>query len=111
VTEVRFDGVDRRTLAAGQRYQLTVAFDFDSFDPRNPDDPDDPRLERYDCYFYSASGELEEHEIDVREPERSVETPPNEYTTGPPGQTWLFLVATDRTGGMMADAIPLVIDE
>lgn len=107
LAEVRFDGVDTRALGAGREYALTLAFDPDSFDPREPDEPE---LERFDCYFYSPHGELAEHEIDVREPERSVETPPNQFIAGDPGDSWLFVVVTDRTGGMSADAIPLAID-
>lgn len=111
LADVRFDGIDTRTLAAGQRYELTLGFDLESFDPRNPDDEEEPeRLERFDCYFYSPHGALEEHEIDVREPELSIETPPNGFTAGAAGGSWLFLVVTDRTGGMMAEAVPLVIE-
>jgi hypothetical protein len=109
LAEARFDGEDIRTLRAGQQYSLTLAFDPASFDPRNPDDPEQ-RLERFDCYFYSPHGVLAEHEIDVREPETSVETPPNRFTAGDSGDSWLFVVVTDRTGGMSADAIPLVVD-
>lgn len=107
LAEVRFDGVDTRALGAGREYALTLAFDPDSFDPREPDEPE---LERFDCYFYSPHGELAEHEIDVRNPELTTETPPNRYTTGASGESWLFVVVTDRTGGMFADAIRLMID-
>ncbi len=111
LTAVTFDDVDTRTLRAATAYELRLQFDLASFDPRDPDDDDEPeRLERYDCYFYSPTGELEEHEIDIREPELSVETPANLYTTGAAGPGWLFLVVTDRTGGMMAEAVPLVIE-
>jgi hypothetical protein len=108
LAEVRFDGTVTTALRAGQQYSLTLAFDPESFDPRI-DDPEQ-RLERFDCYFYSPHGELAEHEIDVREPEQSVETPPNRFTAGDAGDSWLFVVVTDRTGGMSADAIPLTID-
>lgn len=108
LVEVRFDGEDIRALRAGQAYSLTLAFDPASFDLRI-DDPEQ-RLERFDCYFYSPHGELAEHEIDVREPEQSVETTPNRFTTGASGESWLFVVVTDRTGGMSADAIRLTID-
>lgn len=109
LAEVRFDGSVTTALRAGEEYALTLAFDPESFDPRNPDDPEQ-RLERFDCYFYSPQGELAEHEIDVREPEQSIETPPNRFITGEAGSSWLFVVVTDRTGGMSADAIPLAID-
>lgn len=112
LAEVRFDGVDTRTLRAGRRYELTLLFDGESFDevPRDPDDSRPPQLEDFDCYFYSPHGELEAHERDVEDPMTSFETDPNAYTAGEPGETWMFLVATDGTGGMSADAIPLVIE-
>jgi hypothetical protein len=113
LVEVRFDGADLRTLRAGQRYALTLLFDPESFDdvPRDPEDPRPPELEEFDCYFYSPHGELDAHERDVDDPEEAAfETEPNAYTAGEPGDTWMFLVATDSTGGMSVDAIPLVIE-
>lgn len=112
LAEVRFDGESTTTLDAGRTYTLTLAYDPDSFDhvPRDPDDPREPELEEFDCYFYSPSGVLEAHERDVEEPDVSNETEPNEYTAGPAGDTWMFLVATDSTGGMTADAVPLRVE-
>lgn len=104
---VRFDGNLDPTLRAGRDHAVVLEFVGSSFDPRGPDDP---RLERFDCYFYSPHGELAEHELDVRDPEITTETPPNRYTAGAPGDSWLFVVVTDRTGGMSADAIPLTIE-
>lgn len=110
VSEIRFDGVATQTLRAGQRYDLTLTVDPASLDPQDGDDPDRV-LETVDCYFYSAAGDLAKPEVDIEEPDAVVpETLPNAYTAGPAGSTWMFVVATDETGGMAADWIPLTIE-
>ena len=38
------------------------------------------------------------------------ETEANAYTAGGAGSTWMFVVATDETGGMAADWIFLTIE-
>jgi hypothetical protein len=108
LADVWFDGVSTRTLLAGRRYELAATIDPASIDVR-PDDPD-LELEPIDCYFYSPTGELALHEVDVDEPAVSVQTEPNTYTTGDPGETWLFVVLTDRTGGMTVEARSLAIE-
>jgi hypothetical protein len=111
LAEVRFDGVATRALRSNQTYTLTLTFDPESIDDRPQDPEDEPELEEFDCYFYSPAGELAAHEVDVEEPDVPVpETEENEYTPGPPGETWLFLVITDSTGGMTAESIPLAIE-
>lgn len=111
IAEVRFDGVPLQTLRSGQRYTLTVAIDPDSIDePLDQADVPEPELEDLDCNMYSPTGELAEREVDVDEPELSTESEPNAYTPGEPGETWLYVVVTDRTGGMTADWVPLVIE-
>lgn len=108
--EIRFDGVATTRLRAGQRYVLTATVDPASLDPRPGDDPPTV-LEEVDVYFYSPAGELERPEVDVEEPDLPVpETEPNAYTAGEPGSTWLYVVATDDTGGMAADWVPLDIE-
>lgn len=110
LSQIRFDGIATQTLRAGQRYDLTVTVDPASLDPQDGDDPDRV-LETVDCYFYSAAGDLAEPEVDIEEPDVAVpETEPNAYTAGPAGSTWMFVVATDETGGMAADWIPLTIE-
>lgn len=115
ITEARFDGVATTTLRAGQRYTLTVAFDRTSLDPSDDDDgrPGNGRpgaLEEIDCNLYSPTGELAEREVDVERPDASDPvTERNAYTAGTSGPTWLYLVATDETGGMGFSAIPLTI--
>lgn len=110
IAEIRFDGLATTTLRTGQRYTLTATFDPASLDPRQGDDPPTV-LEEIDCYFYSPAGDLAEPEVDVEEPDLPVpETAPNAYTAGPPGATWLYVVATDETGGMAADWVPLVVE-
>jgi hypothetical protein len=110
LAEIRFDGVATQTLRAGQRYDLTATVDPASLDPQDGDNPDRV-LETVDCYFYSAAGDLAEPEVDIEEPDVPVpETEPNAYTAGPAGSTWMFVVATDETGGMAADWIPLTIE-
>ena len=110
LAELRFDGVATTTLRAGQRYTMTATVDPASLDPRPGDAPRTVR-ERVDCYFYSPAGDIAEPEVDVEEPDVEVlETEPNAYTPGPPGATWLYVVATDDTGGMTADWVPLSIE-
>lgn len=110
ISEVRFDGVATQTLRAGQRYVLTATVDPASLDPQDGDDPDRV-LETVDCYFYSSAGDLAKPEVDIEEPDVPVpETEANAYTAGPAGPTWMFVVATDETGGMAADWIPLTVE-
>ncbi len=103
VAEFRFDGAPRQTLRSGQRYTLTITFDRDSLDLSSNDDGDrPPRLEDIDCNFYSPTGELAEREADAERngPDDIPETEENAYTPGEPGFTWIYIVATDETGGM-----------
>jgi hypothetical protein len=110
IAEIRFDGVATQTLRAGQRYALTVTFDRASLD-EHPRSESPGALEKVDSNFYSPAGELAEPEADVEEPDALVpETKPNAYTAGAPGSTWLFVVATDETGGMTVAAMPLSIE-
>ncbi len=110
LSEIRFDGIATQTLRAGQRYAVTVTVDPASLDAQAGDDPERV-LEQVDLYFYSAAGDLAEPEVDIEEPDAPVpETSPNAYTAGPSGSTWMFVVATDETGGMAADWIPLTIE-
>ena len=111
-TELRFDGAPLQTLRAGQRYRLTLAFDGQSLDPSDRrDNPDPDRLEELDCNFYSPTGLLAEREVDVeRTDEPFPETAPNAYTAGEPGPTWIYVVATDETGGMSVASVRLLVE-
>jgi len=109
LTEIRFDGIATETLRSGQKYVLTVAVDPASLDEVPPPEPAGT-VETVDCYFYSPAGELAEHEVDIDEPAALPETAPNAYTAGPPGTTWLYVVATDETGGTSVASIPLTIE-
>lgn len=108
---LRFDGVATGVLRAGQRYQLTAAFDRESLDPSRDTDDDPAALEELDCNFYSPSGELARREVDVEELDVAVpETAPNAYTPGEPGPTWIYVVAADETGGMTFGAFPITVE-
>lgn len=109
LSEIRFDGVVTQTLRSGERYVLTAAVDPASLDELPPPEPAGT-VESVDCYFYSPTGELAEHEVDVDEPTALAETAPNAYTAGAPGPTWLYVVATDQTGGATVASIPLTIE-
>lgn len=110
VAEVRFDGVATTTLRAGQRYVLTVAFDGTSLD-EDPDVDASEALENVTCHFYSPTGELVDPDASVEDRDvPAPETTPNAYTAGAAGTTWLFVVATDETGGMSMTSLPLTIE-
>jgi hypothetical protein len=110
-TELRFDGVATQTLRAGQRYRLTAAFDRPSLDPSRDADDDASALEELNCNFYSPSGVLAEREVDVEKLDVDIpETEPNAYTPDASGPTWIYVVATDETGGMTIGAFPLTIE-
>jgi hypothetical protein len=110
LAEIRFDGISTRTLRPAQRYVLTATFDRASFD-EGPDAEPSGALENVVCNFYSPTGELTEPEASVEVPDALVpETTPNTYTPGPAGTTWLFVVATDETGGMSATSVLLTIE-
>ncbi len=110
LAEIRFDGVATDTLRAGQRYVLTATLDRASLD-ESPDAEPSGALENVVCNFYSPTGDLGEAEVSVAEPDALVpETTPNLYTAGPPGTTWLFVIATDETGGMSVTSVPLTIE-
>jgi hypothetical protein len=106
--EIRFDGSSTRTLRAGQRYALTATVDRASLD----EDAEPPGVpETVVCNFYSPAGELTEPEVSLEEPDALVpETTPSTYTAGPPGTTWLFVVATDETGGLSATSVVLTVE-
>jgi len=112
ITEVRFDGAPVQTLRAGQRYELTVTFDRQSLDsPLGDASEESPSVETVDCNFYSPSGELADHEADVEDPDVEVpETASNAYVAGPSGETWLYVIATDQTGGMTAEWLPITVE-
>jgi hypothetical protein len=97
-------------LRAGQRYVLTATVDRASLD-EDPDAEPPGVRENVVCNFYSPTGELTEPEASIEEPDALVpETTPNAYTAGPPGTTWLFVVAIDETGGMSATSVVLTIE-
>lgn len=109
LAEIRFDGISTTTLRAGQRYVLTAMVDRASLDARPDTDPAGA-LEQVTCNFYSPAGDLDEPAADVEDPDAlSPETSAIAFTAGPPGNTWLFVVATDETGGMSAKSVPLTI--
>ncbi|MBL0220321.1 MAG: hypothetical protein IPQ07_41435 [Myxococcales bacterium] len=109
LAEIRFDGISTTTLRAGQRYVLTAMVDRASLDARPDADPAGA-LEQVVCNFYSPSGDLDEPAADVEDPDAlSPETSAIAFTAGLPGNTWLFIVATDETGGMSAKSVPLTI--
>jgi hypothetical protein len=108
---LRFDGNTTGTLRAGQRYRLTAAFERQSLDPSLDADDEPSALEQLNCNFYSPSGELGKREVDVEEPGVDVpETDPNSYTPDAGGPTWIYVIATDETGGMTVGAFPLTIE-
>ncbi len=110
LAELRFDGAATTALRASTRYQLTATVDPASLDP-DPDDMPRTVLERIDVYVYSPTGTLADAEIDVDEPDVAVpETEATTYATGEPGPTWMYVVLTDDTGGMTAEAIALTIE-
>jgi len=110
VAEIRFDGIPTRTLRAGQRYALTATVERASLDPDPAADPPGA-LETVVCHVFSPTGELSEPELAIADPGAPVpETSPGSYTAGPPGTTWLFVVATDATGGLSATSVPLTIE-
>ena len=110
LAEIRFDGNSTGTLRAGQRYVLTATIDRTSLD-EGPDAEPPGALENVVCNFYSPTGELSEAEVSVVDPDALVpETTPNTYTAGPPGTTWLFVIATDETGGMSVTSVLLTIE-
>lgn len=110
LAEIRFDGISTRTLRAGQRYMLTATLERASLDEGTDAEPSGS-LEMVVCNFYSPTGELSEPDVSVEDHDALVpETTPNTYAAGPPGTTWLFVVATDETGGMSAISVPLTIE-
>ncbi len=110
IAEIRFDGSSSEALRSGQRYVLTATIDRATLDEPPAVEPTGT-LEMVACNFYSTGGELAKPEVDVEDPQASLpETTANTYTAGPPGTTWMFVVATDETGGMSAVSIPLTIE-
>lgn len=110
LAEIRFDGSSTRTLRAGQRYVLVATIDRTSLD-EDPDAEQPGALENVVSNFYSPTGELSEAEVSVADPDALVlESAPNTYTAGPPGTTWLYVVATDETGGMSVTSVMLTIE-
>ncbi len=110
LAEIRFDGMSTGTLRAGQRYVLTATIDRTSLD-EVPDAEPLGALENVVCNFYSPAGEISEAEVSVVDPDALVpETTPNTYTAGLPGTTWLFVIATDETGGMSLTSVRLTIE-
>lgn len=110
LAELRFDGIPTAALRAGQRYELTATFHRTSLD-EGPGAESSGALENVVSNFYSPAGELGDAEVSLADPDALVpETTPTTYTAGPPGTTWLFVVATDETGGMSMTSVPLAIE-
>lgn len=107
--ELRFDGDATRTLRAGQRYAMTAVVDRASLDPA-PEPDQEGALESVTCYFFGTSGEIADREATVAAADAAApESEANAYTAGEPGPAWLFVVATDETGGMGTVTVPLTI--
>jgi hypothetical protein len=110
VAEVRFDGVATSALHARQRYKLTVTVDPASLDEQ-PGATTAGAHEAVDFKFYSPTGELAEAGVGTANPDAATpESEPGAYLTGDPGATWLFVVATDETGGMGVSWVPLTVE-
>lgn len=94
------DSVDRRARSGTRASTILLP----------PDRP--ARSSRSPCYVYSPAGVVANPEVNLGDPDApGPETTPNAYTAGSPGATWLFVVATDQTGGMSAASVPLTIVE
>lgn len=113
LVEVRFDGVATSVLRSGQTYALTATLDGASLDlpDAEPETPAPTALEEVTCHLYSPSGELADPDIAVKDREVPMpETVATTYTAGPPGSSWLFVVAIDETDGLSAVSVPLTIE-
>lgn len=110
VAELRFGGISTPTLHTGTRYELTA-----SLDPASLDEAQDAEasgaLETVVCHFYVTTGELGDAEAPVEDPAALAPvTTPTSYTAGRPGTAWLFVIATDETGGLSATSLELAIE-
>jgi len=106
IAEVRFDGVATGTLRAGTRYAVTVTIDRATLEVQP--EAEDGALETVTVNLYSPTGEIEEPAVTLEDPE--TESTASGYTTGAAGSSFLFVVATDETGGQSATVVPLVIE-
>lgn len=110
IVEVRFDGAPTSVLQAERRYTLEVTIERASLDP--PDEPKDgATLEEVTCHLYSSTGDLADPNVALEDLEPvELETSSTTYTAGAPGTTWMFVVATDETGGLSMLTLPLTIE-
>lgn len=109
IAEVRFDGVATNTIVRGRPYQVTVAIDPATID-KLPDATEAPFFEEIDAYFYSPVGTFSAFETETPDPDAAApETEPTEFTADQAGDTWIYVVITDRTGGVNADWIPITV--
>ena len=109
IAEVRFDGVASNTVVKGQPTKITVAIDPTSID-KLPDASEAPFFEEIDAYFYSPIGTFSTFETETPDPDAAApETEPTEFTADQAGDTWIYVVITDRTGGVNADWIPITV--
>ncbi len=109
IAEVRFDGVASNTVVKGQPTKITVVIDPTSID-KLPDASEAPFFEEIDAYFYSPIGTFSAFETETPDPDAAApETEPTEFTADQAGDTWIYVVITDRTGGVNADWIPITV--
>ena len=109
IAEVRFNGVAGNTIQLGQPTQITVAIDPASID-KLPDATEAPFFEEIDAYFYSPVGSFSAFESETPDPDAAFpETKPVEFTADQAGDTWLYVVITDLTGGVNAEWLPITV--
>lgn len=109
IAEVRFNGVVSSTVVKGQPTKITVAIDPTSID-KLPDASEAPFFEEIDAYFYSPIGTFSAFETETPDPDAPApETEPTEFTADQVGDTWIYVVITDLTGGVNADWLPITV--
>jgi hypothetical protein len=109
IAEVRFNGVASNTVVKGQPTKITVAIDPSSID-KLPNASEAPFFEQIDAYFYSPIGTFSAFATETPDPDAPApETEPTVFTTDQAGDAWIYVVITDRTGGVNADWIPITV--
>ena len=109
ISAVKFDGIAGNTLVRGQPTKITVAIDPTSID-KLPDASEAPFFEEIDAYFYSPVGSFSAFETETPDPDAPApETEPVEFTADQAGDTWIYIVVTDLTGGVNAEWLPITV--
>ncbi len=109
IAEVRFNGIATNTIVRGVPTQITVAIEPTSID-KLPDATEAPFFEEIDAYFYSPVGSFSAFESATPDPDAAApETEAIEFTADQAGDTWLYVVITDQTGGVNAEWLPITV--